>query len=1152
MAFPKWRSVFLAALMLGMLALPMASAADSDGDGVDDSVDDCPFAAGTSSTDRDGCPDRDGDGTSDFNDGWTSVNPNFGKDVALTSNYNYWDVDHSPDGEFLVSADENGYARIRNATTGVVIRSVQAFTDDATQVAWSGDGTYIAVTTDAQDTVRMYWASNMSNVHGDISADAGGGDEVKDLAFSNDGSMLAIAIGESGGWGNPTQVVKVINTTDGSVINNNVPGSSSQFLSVAFSPSDSHMVVGGESDAFIVDTTSWSTIQTIGTPAGTVNDVAWSPDGEKISVCEGYTQGQSGSRLRLFNTANWANHKTWSHSTSCLSTDFSPDSKQVVYGGSYYEADGGKMRVFDTDTGNAIDSLLQPRPNNCQGTQGNNCGRTYGVSWSPDGSRIAQAYGTNDEGLYIWFADLDPDNDGWNTSDQGDGRSDAFPDDGTQWNDTDNDGYGDNPLPASQGDACPNTYGTSFQDRFGCPDGDGDGYSNDGDVFPNDGDQWADSDNDGHGDNYYYDVQQFTELHINQRGDAFPMNPTQWNDTDGDGWGDNYDNASWTAIRPSDDPSTPDTDESWPGEFDATATRVDKFPLFKYQWADADGDWIGDEPNTPLSDSCPNTWGNSSEDRIGCEDTDGDGWSNPTANWPAHPTGDADSFPADPTQWRDSDGDGFGDNTSGNNPDECPGEYGTSSIDRVGCPDVDGDGWSNAGDPFPTDGTQWEDRDGDNYGDNPNGNNPDAFPDDSSQWADTDGDGYGDRPIIPNGDFFPNDPTQWSDSDGDGFGDDPDGNNGDQCPELYGESTLPAARGCPDTDRDGVVDPFDAFPEDFYQQTDKDGDGYGDNQSVPNGDDCPDDFGTSNVTGLLGCPDADEDGYADTEDTFPNDPLQWKDTDGDGWGDNYGWENTTIEDEQNPGTLITIRDQWGDAFPLEPSQWSDTDGDGWGDNSTGRLPDAFPVRASQWADTDGDGYGDNQKLGSYQPDECNTKYGESYIDYFGCTDTDKDGVSDQTDPCPYDSTINSGLRGQVQCASFDDHDDDGIPNKYDVDYVASSGDDESGLDTNIVILIALLVFLMAVISVAMVAKQAGRRKAAYNRAEEMKVSAMFQEEETRRLEWIDYYVAQGDTAKAMELGWQPPAEVPQWQQHQMQQQQAEQAAVPTMFSLDDV
>ena len=193
-------------------------------------------------------------------------------------------------------------------------------------------------------------------------------------------------------------------------------------------------------------------------------------------------------------------------------------------------------------------------------------------------SRIAQAFGKDDEGVYLWFADLDPDGDGWNSSDQGDGKVDAFPDEGTQWQDSDNDGYGDNPLPAFQGDACPNTYGTSFQDRFGCPDGDGDGYSNEGDTFPSDVTQWADSDSDGYGDNYYYDVQQFTELHINQRGDAFPMNPTQWNDTDGDGWGDNYDNASWTAIRPVDDPSTSDVDESWPGLYDSAATQVDKFP----------------------------------------------------------------------------------------------------------------------------------------------------------------------------------------------------------------------------------------------------------------------------------------------------------------------------------------------------------------------------------------------------------------------------------------------------------------------------------------------------------------------------------------------------------------------------------------------
>ena len=70
--------------------------------------------------------------------------------------------------------------------------------------------------------------------------------------------------------------------------------------------------------------------------------------------------------------------------------------------------------------------------------------------------------------------------------------------------------------------------------------------------------------------------------------------------------------------------------------------------------------------------------------------------------------------------------------------------------------------------------------------------------------------------------------------------------------------------------------------------------------------------------------------------------------------------------------------------------------------------------------------------------------------------------------------------------------------------------------------------------------------------EEMKVNAMMEDESERRQEWIDYYVSQGDTAKAMELGWTPPQEIPQWQQYQMQQQQAQDEAIPTMMNLDDV
>ena len=115
---------------------------------------------------------------------------------------------------------------------------------------------------------------------------------------------------------------------------------------------------------------------------------------------------------------------------------------------------------------------------------------------------------------------------------------------------------------------------------------------------------------------------------------------------------------------------------------------------------------------------------------------------------------------------------------------------------------------------------------------------PDQFPDDASQWEDSDGDGRGDNPGGNNGDRFPADPTQWDDTDGDGYGDNQDGNEPDVCPESYGTSNNPLTRGCPDSDADGVTDPLDAFPNDPFQWADSDGDGYGD-ENIPGGDDCP-------------------------------------------------------------------------------------------------------------------------------------------------------------------------------------------------------------------------------------------------------------------------------------------------------------------------
>ena len=1128
------KSKVFATLLLFLIAtLPMTASADSDGDGVSDSTDDCIWASGTSSVDRIGCPDRDGDGISDYNDGWAANNPNFQNEFTISSSQNYNDVDFSSDDEFVVTGDEDGWVRVWNSSTHVNVRSAQAINGEVTSVAYSPDNTMIAAGLD-DDTIELYYPSSMTSIHGKISVDVGGGDYVYDVEFSPDSSLVAVSIGRSGNGGTNGQVI-IIQTSNGQQLGNGInPNGEDRFYASAFSPDGTKIAVAANGDFYIVDLATRATDYSINSPPSGINDIDWSPDGNYISMC-GAWEG-AGASFDMYKYVNSAWTRIWENPTtsSCLSADFSSDSKQIANGHSYYQGDGGSVKIHTTDSGQLVDFFGAPAPNGCGG---NNCGQVNGLTWSSDGTKIVTTYGRDDEGIHYWIADLDEDNDGYNSSDQGDGVVDAFPYDGTQWNDTDSDGYGDNPDPATTPDACINQFGTSTQDRFGCPDSDGDGWSDDGDWAPNDAEQWKDTDGDGYGDEYYFEVVN-TFFHINQRGDAFPNNPTQWNDTDSDGWGDNYVDQSWDEFRES----------AWPGEIVTGATEVDQFPLNHYQWVDTDGDWWGDNQVGDDADACPTVYGNSTADRYGCIDTDGDSYSDPTANWgPVSSTGycQADGVPLDPTQWCDRDGDGYGDNQDGNSPDECPDESGSSTIDRIGCLDSDGDGYSDQGDPFPNDDTQWSNRDGDSLdcgGDNQSGNNPDIFPDDPTQCKDTDGDGYGDNAAGNNGDAFKFDPTQWSDFDGDGFGDNNGTGsiNGDICPTQAGNSANPISRGCPDSDGDGFVDPEDAFPQNPLQWSDRDGDGYGDEINKPGGDDCPDTFGTSSENNRYGCVDTDNDGWADVDDEFPEDGEQWKDTDGDGYGDNYLWTVTYVQDEDDEQKIIELRDQRGDAFPTVPDEWSDQDGDGYGDN----ISDDFPLEATQWSDFDGDGYGDNFTSGAYQPDDCIEDSGTSYRDVFGCIDSDSDGTSDTSDPCPYDPDIFEGRIGSVVC-------------KITEPQQGGESDSESAsssTEPTLVFMGIAIMILLSVIIVAQFSKTLAKNKSRKERIDEAMVNSAFSEEDERRTAWIDYYVANGQLDEARALGWvgEEPTEMPQWKQFEIQQQQAQDEAIPNMVNLDDI
>ena len=123
---------------------------------------------------------------------------------------------------------------------------------------------------------------------------------------------------------------------------------------------------------------------------------------------------------------------------------------------------------------------------------------------------------------------------------------------------------------------------------------------------------------------------------------------------------------------------------------DGFSDKIDSFPVDTTQWNDTDGDGFGDELYGTDGDYCPTVIGSSTEDRFGCLDSDSDGYSDVDSSWGLNLG--ADAFPLDSSQWEDSDGDGFGDNLEGSKADSCPEIFGNSTVNKFGCLDSDGMG----------------------------------------------------------------------------------------------------------------------------------------------------------------------------------------------------------------------------------------------------------------------------------------------------------------------------------------------------------------------------------------------------------------------------------------------------------------------------
>ncbi len=567
------------------------------------------------------------------------------------------------------------------------------------------------------------------------------------------------------------------------------------------------------------------------------------------------------------------------------------------------------------------------------------------------------------------------------------------------------------------GDDCPLIAGSSTADRDGCPDDDGDGWSNIGDAFPDNASEWGDLDGDGIGDNTDHDIDGDTW----NQSEEWACQTDPWNasdvpadtdsdslcdwidlDDDDDAWSD--ENETRCSTDPLDNSSTPtDTDNDTlcdsidvDDDDDGITDLNDLFPKDANESRDYDGDGIGDNSD---SDDDGDMW--SDEDELLCFTDARD-----NASIPIDIDGDLICDPLD----NDDDGDTWLDGeemeclTDPTDNHSMPTDIDADGLCSVLDGDDDGDGWMDPNEVLcmtdPVNGSSTpSDVDGDTICDLiDRDDDDDGWRDMTEEACLTDSKDSTDKP---------------ADSDDDGIcdalevDDDDDGWLDGQ--EVICGSDPTSAESLPtDLDGDRICDAV---------ETDSDGDGWLDSQELACGTDrrdsdkTPIDTDEDMVCDVLDA-DSDADQWTDLEEelcgshrldpnSIPNDTdgdgicdLLEVDTDGDGWSDVE--ETMCLTNVTDPNEMPSDIDADG----VCDGQDIDADQDGWSDiaetecgtdpTSESNFPSDLDMDGRcDSRDTDLDGDGRTNEF-----DDCLALYGTSWIDRIGCPDTDGDGRSD--------------------------------------------------------------------------------------------------------------------------------------------------------------